>query len=312
MIYLVVLLISLSVMLLIMGVGAAVTGQGRVVRQRLTEVRTGSMSKEVEARRRRSARRDSLQQFLEALGGRVANPQSTRYGPLARKLAEAGYRHPNVVLIYMGVRALSAFVFLLFGMFLANFVGPEPALRLLVMFGLALLGWMVPFMIVKRKAAERRKALNRGLADALDLMVVCVEAGLGVNQALMRVAEETDRVSPEISDELTMVTLEMRAGTPREDALRNLATRTENEDIRSWVNMMIQTDKFGTSIADSLRIHSDTLRTKRQQRAEEAAAKLTVKMLIPLVIFVFPAIFIVILGPAFITLRDAFGSGGIM
>jgi tight adherence protein C len=311
MIYLVVLLISFSVMLLIMGVGAAVTGQGRVVRQRLTEVRTGSMSKEVEARRRRSARRDTLQQFLEALGGRVANSDSARYGPLARKLSEAGYRHPNVVILYMGIRALSAFGFLLAGMFLANFA-PEAALRGLIMFGFLLLGWMIPFIIVKRKANERRKALNRGLADALDLMVVCVEAGLGVNQALMRVAEETDRVNPEISDELTMVTLEMRAGTPREDALRNFATRTENEDVRSWVNMMIQTDKFGTSIADSLRIHSDTLRTKRQQRAEEAAAKLTVKMLIPLVIFVFPAIFIVILGPAFITLRDAFGSGGIL
>ncbi len=310
MIYLVVVLISLSVMLLIMGVGSAVTGQGRVVRQRLTEVRTGSMSKEVEARRRRAERRDSLQQFLEVVGGRVTSPTGTRHGSLARKLSEAGYRHPNVVVLYMGIRALSALGFLVLGMVLANFA-PEPALRLLIMIGFGLLGWMIPFIIVKRKGAERRKALNRGLADALDLMVVCVEAGLGVNQALMRVAEEMDRVSPAISDELTMVTLEMRAGTPREEALRNLAVRTENEDIRSWVNMMIQTDKFGTSIADSLRIHSDTLRNKRQQRAEEAAAKLTVKMLIPLVIFVFPAIFIVILGPALITLREAFGSGGL-
>ena len=136
------------------------------------------------------------------------------------------------------------------------------------------------------------------------LMVVCVEAGLGVNQALIRVAEEMDRVSPEISDELTMVTLEMRAGTPREHALKNMADRCGIEDVRAWINMMIQTDRYGTSIGDSLRIHSDTLRTKRRQRAEEAAAKLTVKMLIPLVLFVFPALFVVILGPAVLAMRE--------
>jgi len=116
-----------------------------------------------------------------------------------------------------------------------------------------------------------------------------------------------DRVCPPISDELTMVTLEMRAGTPRDQALRSLAERTGNDDIRAWVNMMIQTDRFGTSIADSLRIHSDTLRTKRHQRAEEEASKLTVKMLIPLVIFVFPAIFIVILGPAVLAMQEFLG-----
>jgi tight adherence protein C len=310
MIFLVVFLTSASVVLLVMGVGAAVTGQGRVVRQRLTEVRTGGrVSKEAEARRRRAERRDRLQGFLESVGGRFTTEgRSARMGALARQLAEAGFRRPNVVTLYMGVRALSALAFLALGVFLSAFA-PEAGLRFLLMVGFALLGWMLPFMIVKRRAAARRKALNRGLADALDLMVVCVEAGLGVNQALMRVAEEMDRVSPAISDELTIVTLEMRAGTPRDEALRNLAERTGNEDVRSWVNMMIQTEKFGTSIADSLRVHSDTLRTKRHQRAEEEAAKLTVKMLIPLVIFVFPAIFIVILGPAVITLREFFGSG---
>jgi tight adherence protein C len=168
---------------------------------------------------------------------------------------------------------------------------------------------MLPFIVLKRKVKARKKALNRGLADALDLMVVCVEAGLGVNQALIRVSEEMDRVSPEISDELTMVTLEMRAGTPRDEALRNLSARTENDDVRAWVNMMIQTDKFGTSIADSLRIHSDSLRTQRRQRAEEAAAKLTVKMIIPLALFIFPAMFVVVLGPVMIMFIEVLGGG---
>ena len=310
MIYLVVVLISLSVGLLVVGVGTAVTSQGRVVRQRLTEVRTGSVSKEAEARRRRQSRRESLQQFLESVGGRLNKPKNPRMGAIARQIAEAGYRYENAVAVYLGLRLLAALLFMLLGAYLSGFL-EDPLVRPLLIVAFALLGWMLPFLLLKRKIRARKKALARGLADALDLMVVCVEAGLGVNQALMRVAEEMDRVSPEIADELTMVTLEMRAGTPREDALRNLAERTGNEDVRSWVNMMIQTDKFGTSIADSLRIHSDTLRTKRQQRAEEEAAKLTVKMLIPLVLFVFPAIFIVILGPAFISLSEFFG-GGVM
>jgi len=308
MIYLVVALVAVSVALLVVGVGGLVTGQGRVVRQRLAEVRTGDVSREAEARRRRLERRESLQGILEVLGSKVSTQGGRRTQGVRKQLVEAGYRSPNAVVTYMAIRVLSLLAFLGVGMLLATLMAPDPLLRLLVMLGLALLGWMVPFMILKRKVTFRKKELNRGLADALDLMVVCVEAGLGVNQALLRVAEEMDRVCPPISDELTMVTLEMRAGTPRDQALRSLAERTGNDDIRSWVNMMIQTDRFGTSIADSLRIHSDTLRTKRHQRAEEAASKLTVKMLIPLVLFVFPAIFIVILGPAVLAMQELFGS----
>jgi tight adherence protein C len=308
MIYLVVALIAVSVALLVVGVGGLVTGQGRVVRQRLAEVRTGDVSREAEARRRRRERRESLQGILEVLGSRVSSKGSRRTHGLRRQLVEAGYRSPNAVVTYMAIRLLALLGFLSLGMLLAALTPPDFLTRLFIMAAFGLLGWMIPFMILKRRVKHRKKELNRGLADALDLMVVCVEAGLGVNQALLRVAEEMDRVSPPISDELTMVTLEMRAGTPRDQALKNLAERTGNDDIRSWVNMMIQTDRFGTSIADSLRIHSDTLRTKRHQRAEEAASKLTVKMLIPLVLFVFPAIFIVILGPAVLAMQELFGS----
>ena len=306
MIYLVVVLVSLSVALLVMGVGAAVAGEGRVVRQRLDRIRTGDVSREAEARRRRTERREALQGILESLAGRMGGTESPRYRGIRSQLLQAGYRGSNVVGVYFAVRLLFMAALLALGLFLAGLFVPTASLRILVIIFFGLLGWMVPFMVLKRKIAARKRDLQRGLADALDIMVVCVEAGLGVNQALIRVAEEMDRVSPAISDELTMVTLEMRAGTPRDEALKNMAARTENEDIRSWVNMMIQTDRFGTSIADSLRIHSDTLRDKRHQRAQEAAAKLTVKMIIPLVLFVFPSMFIVVLGPVMIMMYQTF------
>jgi len=309
MIYLVVALIAVSVALLVMGVGGVITGQGRVVRQRLAEVRVDGgelVSREAAARRRRTERRDSLEGFLGALGSRVSQEGSRRNRAMRLLLLSAGYRSPTAVPMYVAIRALGGLGLALLGLVLSTTLRMDPSMRLLLPVGLGLLGWMLPFLFLRRKATQRKAELNRGLADTMDLMVVCVEAGLGVNQALVKVAEEMDRVCPPISDELTMATLEMRAGTPRDQALRNMAARTGNDDIRSWVNMMVQTDRFGTSIADSLRIHAETLRSKRQQRAEEAASKLTVKMLIPLVLFVFPAIFVVILGPAVLALQDMF------
>jgi tight adherence protein C len=140
--------------------------------------------------------------------------------------------------------------------------------------------------------------LQRALPDSLDLLVVCVEAGLGLNQALVRVSEEIEHVSTVMSDELVLTNLEIRAGTPRDEALRNLGERTGLGDLKSLTAMLIQTDRFGTSVATALRVHSDTMRTKRRQRAEEAAAKTTIKLVFPLVLFIFPAMFVVILGPA--------------
>jgi tight adherence protein C len=157
---------------------------------------------------------------------------------------------------------------------------------------------------------RRQTELTRALPDALDLMVVCVEAGLGLNQALVRVGEEIDRVSRILSEEFVLVSLEIRAGAPREEALRHLGERTGLSEFRAFVSMLIQTDRFGTSIAQALRIHADESRTKRRQRAEEEAAKLAVKLLIPIVLFIFPSIFIVILGPALFRLGDLFGAMG--
>jgi tight adherence protein C len=153
-------------------------------------------------------------------------------------------------------------------------------------------------MILARLAKRRAKKIQLSLADALDLLVVSVEAGLGLDQALLRVGAELQFAYPELAEELNLINLELRAGKARAEALRNLADRTGVDDLSALVTMLIQTDKFGTSVAQSLRVYSETLRTKRRQRAEEAAAKTGVKMVFPLVFCIFPAIWVVTIGPA--------------
>ena len=160
------------------------------------------------------------------------------------------------------------------------------------------IGYVVPGFLLARIAKRRSHRIRLSLADALDLMVVSVEAGLGLDQALQRVGQELAFAYPDLSDELRLVNLELRAGKARSEALRNLADRSGVDDLSALVTMLIQTDKFGTSVAQSLRVYSETLRTKRRQRAEEAAAKVGVKMVFPLVFCIFPAIWVVTIGPA--------------
>jgi tight adherence protein C len=159
-------------------------------------------------------------------------------------------------------------------------------------------GWLLPGMVLARIAKRRQHKIQLSLPDALDLLVVSVEAGLGLDQAVQRVGDEIASAHKDLSDELRLVNLELRAGKARSEALKNLGDRTGVEDLMSLVAMLIQTDKFGTSVAQSLRVHSDVLRTKRRQRAEEAAAKTGVKMVFPLVFCIFPAIWVVTIGPA--------------
>jgi len=169
------------------------------------------------------------------------------------------------------------------------------------------IGFFLPRYALKRATNNRQRELRWGLADALDLMVVSVEAGLGLNAAMMKVASELKEVHPDISEEFGLANLEIQVGRDREEALRNLAERTGVKDIRSLVAMLIQTDRFGTSIARAIRVFSDSLRTKRRQRAEQAAQKAAVKLLLPLACFLFPTLFIAILGPAVLTLMDTLG-----
>ena len=235
---------------------------------------------------------DKLVTFFKRVGERA--PRSTKeLGQLRLRLVQAGYRRDEAMPIFFGIRIL--FALALFGLF-ASSVLMRPNISF-ALGGLAL-GYILPGMILARIAKRRAHRIRLALADALDLLVVSVEAGLGLDQALTRVGQELAFAYPDLSDELKLVNLELRAGKARPEALRSLADRTGVDDLGSLVTMLIQTDKFGTSVAQALRVYSDTLRTKRRQRAEEAAAKTGVKMVFPLVFCIFPAIWVVTIGPA--------------
>jgi tight adherence protein C len=162
----------------------------------------------------------------------------------------------------------------------------------------ALIGFYLPNLWLRAKTSARQEKILEGFPDALDLMVVCVESGMGLDATINRVGEEMKLRNPTLSDEFRLMSLELRAGKLRRDAMRNLAARTGLDDVKSLMTLLTQTDKFGTSVAQALRVHSDSMRTRRYQRAEEMAAKLPVKLVFPLVLFIFPAMFVVIVGPA--------------
>jgi len=309
MIYVVMLLAAVSTALLVAGGMAAVTGrEKRVVDRQLASLQSGASAgtRRLEERRRRQAHRDRLQGLLEAIGERM-KVEDARSASTRRFLQRAGIRGPKSVMYYFAARAVLAVGLGGGGMVVGGVVTLGIGETVMVTGVGALLGWMLPFVYVRLRMRSRQNEIQRALPDALDLMVVCVEAGLGLNQALLRVGEEMDRLSPAMSEELTLVSLEIRAGTPRAEALRNLSKRTGLGDVQSLVGMLIQTDRFGTSVARALRTQSDALRTKRRQRAEEAAAKTSVKMLFPLALFILPAMFVVILGPAAFHLTELFG-----
>ncbi len=263
------------------------------------------------ARRRRQVQRDQIQLFIEQIGRQLENRYEAQASETRKFLTQAGYRSPNAVAFFWGIRVVLTLGLATAFFFLATVSIAVPALAVGAAAYGAAMGYVFPILIVRSRKKRRQKELTLALPDALDLMVVCVEAGLGLNQALQRVALEMRHISQIMTEELSLVNLEIRAGTDREQALINLAERTGVEDIRSLVTMLIQTDRFGTSIAKSLRVQSDTLRMKRRQRAEEAAAKTAIKMVFPLVFCIFPALFVVILGSGLLQIFEQLsGLGG--
>ena len=252
-------------------------------------------------RRRREANAERLKNVLAVLGGKVGESR-TDASAIRQFLVQAGYTDDTAVPIYWAARIITPALLLIAAMAVARTIHAPPSKVLFGALWAVGVGWIAPTFFIRARLKKRQKEVQLAMPDMLDLLVVCVEAGLGLNQALTRVADEIHHVSPVTSEQLTLVNLEMRAGTPREDALKHLAERTGLPDMKSLVAMLIQTDRFGTSVADALRIQADTLRTKRRQRAEEAAAKTTIKLVFPLVLCIFPAMFVVVLAPSVIAI----------
>ena len=239
---------------------------------------------------------------------RMLPASATEARKLQKQLMHAGFRSHSAPIIYRGIQLVSM-AGLPFMVALTCAILARPLQSALVWIVLAfVVGFFLPRWGLRKITKTRQRNLRWGLADALDLMVVSVEAGLGLNAAMVKVSHELMDVHPEISIEFELANLEIRVGREREEALRNLAERAGIDDLHSLVATLIQTDKFGTSIARALRVFSDSLRTKRRQRAEQAAQKAAVKLLFPLACFLFPTLFIAILGPAAITLYDTLGN----
>jgi tight adherence protein C len=255
--------------------------------------RLKSLGVEPDQPRQKSNFRERMEHVLDPLG------RALQLSPGDRSriwLIQAGFRERQHLVIYQGSRIVGAAALFLLALAVTGF----QSVALLA--GAAALGLFMPRFILKRLIRNRQREITVGLPDALDLTVVCVEAGLALDNALMRVGEDLKYAHPALSEEFYISNLEMRAGKPRAEALRSLAARTGVDDVRALVSALVQTDRFGTSIAQALRLYSDALRTERRRRAEEAAAKTSTKMIIPLVVFALLPLIFVTLGPALIEL----------
>ena len=283
-------LIFVAVALAIFAFGAALYAPSSIIGSRLR-----ALGWQRSQAPEKSAIKDRFEQALDPLS--KALPLSPTDTDRTRGwLIQAGYRESRHITIYQGVRVLFAVIGFVSVLLISGLKSPP------LLVGVTGLGFFIPRFFLKRMINDRQSRIRLGMPDALDLTVICVEAGLALDQAMMRVGEDLRHAHPDLSGEFYLMNLELRAGKPRAEALRNLYNRTGVDDIKSLVTTLVQTDRFGTSVAQALRVHSDSLRTERRQRAEEQAAKTTIKMVPPLVVFVLPSIIIVTLGPAIIML----------
>jgi tight adherence protein C len=288
--------VFLTVVVVVFSLGAAVVTPSSVLGARLRAL-GGQQQQQVQEK---PALRERLEQALDPISRAI--PLSPADVTRTRGwLIQAGYREAGHVNYYFGARLVLAFIGFAGVVLFSGFD------NMMLLAGVPGLGFFIPRFLLKRMIRDRQQRIRIGLADALDLTVICVEAGLALDQAMLRVGQDLHHAHPDLSDEFHLVNLEMRAGKPRAEALRNLVDRTGVDDIRSLVGTLIQTDRFGTSVAQALRVHSDSLRTERRQRAEEQAAKTTIKMVPPLVLFVLPSIIFVTIGPAVIQLIRQLG-----
>ena len=250
----------------------------------------------------------TLQQTGSSLGvvvekfEKVVPKSQAEVSVVQQRLIRAGLRKDSAVSFFYGTKVLVPLTLAAIAFFTG--LGAQSPF---IMYGAALgIGYLAPDFWLGKKISSRQKKIRLGLPDVLDLLVICVEAGLGLDQATARTARELQEAHRAIADELSIVALEQRAGRPRQDAWRHMAERVDVDSVRNFVTMLVQSEQFGTSIAKTLRTHSDTLRVQRIQAVEEMAAKTTIKLIFPLVLFIFPCLFLVTLGPAVIRMSESF------
>ena len=243
---------------------------------------------------------DTVDPRLKRIPGLPKSPKEM--GRLRRRLARAGYTSMTAVVVFCAASIVTPIAFALVPV---TFLGFNQGFILALILGA--IGYLVPSLVLGRLTERRKREIREGLPDALDLFIVCVEAGCGLDQAIVKASDELGLTYPALAYELRLITTEIRAGKSRMEAFKNFAARTLVDDVQSLVALLVQTDKFGTSIAQALRTHAETSRVKRRQAAEEKAGKIGVKLVFPLVLFLFPALYIVILGPAVIAFVRVFG-----
>jgi tight adherence protein C len=248
----------------------------------------------------------SVVTVLKQIGARVPS-SDLELASLRKTLLQAGIRSENAAPVFFGLRIVGTVGMLIAGTMLEARLPNNQSLRMALILSSAMAGWVLPKFFLGKKVRKRQEILRLSLPDALDMLVVSVEAGLGLDQAIQHVARELVTSHPQLSEELTLVTLEMRAGKRRADALRHFAERTGEDEIRKLTAILVQNDRFGTSMGESLRSHSDYLRTRRRQEAEERAAKVGVKLVFPIFFFIMPSMVIVTAGPGLLhVFKDLF------
>ena len=269
----------------------------RTVRDRVKRVSSNSLRLLPQAERS-----SAKKQFLDWVSsfGKYAMKSKEDTSKLQSVLIQAGFRHPKGPAIYLGIRALSAALLPLPYLLWSAWQAQMASSNVCILFLIAALGFYLPHFLLKFSTRRRQNRIQRALPDVLDLLIVCMEAGLSLQATINRIAEEVRSISVDLYKELHLTNAELRTGIPREVALKNLGERTGVQDVKALVGLMVQSEKMGTSISQALRTHASFLRVQRAQKAEEKAAKLPVKILFPMLLFIFPSIFIVVMGPAII------------
>lgn len=302
--------VFIATVMLVSGTALWLFGGKDVVRRRLSEI-----AGEHDESKKNVVRHEGgfSIRWTKPLAKAVLPREDWKRSRLKRRLVRAGHRKESALHIFLASKVMLGLVVPVLLAMPMLIMGKMPALQpavsvsLLVLAGL--IGYYLPDAYLERVSRERQLHFTEGFPDAMDMLVVCVEAGLGLDAAIQRVGREIAVAHPELADELTLVSLELRAGKSREEALRSLGERTGVEAVQSLASLLIQAEHFGTSIASALREHAEEMRTIRLQRAREKAAKLPVKMIFPIMFFIFPSLFLVILGPALVRIYASFISG---